>query len=126
MRKKSAQFLTILILVMGGICFSGCDKDNEEDPLGASRPIYNMLSDLSKGDIGLCPTEWECTNTFSKPKFFLLIRMTYGEGISLQKVTGFGNGSGILLGLFFQSVRALPIFRFRRLIFTVFAKVSSC
>jgi len=30
MRKKSAQFLTILILMMGGVCFSGCDKDNEE------------------------------------------------------------------------------------------------
>ncbi len=64
MRKKSAQFLTMLILMMGGVCFSGCDKDNEEDPLGASRPNYNMLSDLSKGDIGLYLTEWEWANTF--------------------------------------------------------------
>lgn len=29
MRKKSAQFLTILILMMGGVCFSGCDKEGD-------------------------------------------------------------------------------------------------
>ncbi len=49
----------VLILVTGGVCFSGCDKDNEEDLPGASRPDYNMLSDLSKGESSLYLTEWE-------------------------------------------------------------------
>lgn len=53
----------VLILVMGGVCFGGCDKDNEEDPLGASKPDYNMLSDLSKGKSSLYLTEWEWINT---------------------------------------------------------------
>lgn len=91
MRKKSAQFLTILILMMGGVCFSGCDKDNEEDPLGASRPNYNMLSDLSKGVNGLYLTEWEWANTFGITMKLSFDRQectyTYQESASSTKIT---------------------------------------
>ena len=91
MRKKSAQFLTMLILVMGGVCFSGCDKDNEEDPLGASRPIYNMLSDLSKGVNGLYLTEWEWANTFGITMKLSFDRQectyTYQENAASTKIT---------------------------------------
>jgi len=61
--RKEKRFLMVLILVTGGVCFSGCDKDNEEDLPGASRPDYNMLSDLSKGESSLYLTEWEWINT---------------------------------------------------------------
>ncbi|HOI79861.1 MAG TPA: hypothetical protein PLI30_09685 [Petrimonas sp.] len=58
MQKKGKLPLMVLFLVMGGMCFSGCDKNKEEDSLGASRPIPNMLTDLSDGKTGLYTTEW--------------------------------------------------------------------
>ena len=91
MRKKSALFLTILILMMGGVCFSGCDKDDKEDPLGASRPNYNMLSDLSKGVNGLYLTEWEWDNTFGVTMKLSFDRQectyTYQESAGSTKIT---------------------------------------
>lgn len=58
MQKKGKLPLMVLFLVMGGMCFSGCDKNKEEDSLGASRPIPNMLTDLSDGISRLYTTEW--------------------------------------------------------------------
>lgn len=58
MQKKCKLALMILFLVMGGMGFSGCDKNKGEDSLGASRPIPNLLTDLSKGQNGLYTTQW--------------------------------------------------------------------
>lgn len=46
----------ILILTMGGILLIGCDKNDDEELLDASRPIFNMLFPIS--EYGLNSTEW--------------------------------------------------------------------
>lgn len=61
MRKKSILNWVILILVTGSIFFVGCNKNNEEEGLGASRPIPNMLFPIS--ELGLYTTEWYGTNS---------------------------------------------------------------
>lgn len=52
--------LMVLLLVMGAIFTAGCDKNDEEEPLGGSRPIPNMLFPIA--DLGLYNTEWHGTN----------------------------------------------------------------
>lgn len=59
---KSAKVIfTILLLIMGGIFYSSCEKNsNEEDPLGASRPV--PLDDYVYVH-GLKNTEWREVNS---------------------------------------------------------------
>ena len=69
MKKRNVWFLMALFLMMGGLTLGGCCKDNveseEEDNLGASRPIPNMLSDLSEPGASLSWTLWESSSTLS-------------------------------------------------------------
>ena len=60
MSKKSMLNRMILILITSGIFFIGCKKSTEEEGLGASRPIPNMLFSISEE--GLYTTEWYGTN----------------------------------------------------------------
>ena len=89
--RKEKRFLMVLILVMGAGCLSGCDKDNEEDPPGASSPDYNMLSDLSKGESSLYLTEWEWVNTSGVTMKLSFDRQectyTYRENTATNKTT---------------------------------------
>ncbi len=62
--------LIILSFVMGSLFTPGCGKNNEEEPLGASRPIPNMLFPIA--DLGLNNTEWHGTNLSSN----LVIKFT--------------------------------------------------
>lgn len=51
------RFVAIfLCLIIGTTFLSGCNKEEEEDSLGASRPIYNPMFDISIR--GLDTTEW--------------------------------------------------------------------
>ena len=58
----------VLFLLMGGLSLSGCSKDNvnneDEDNLGASRPNYNMLSDLSQPGTTISGTLWQSHSLF--------------------------------------------------------------
>mgnify|MGYP001428908450 CR=1 FL=1 len=60
--------LMVLLLLMGGFSLNGCSKDsvdNEDDNLGASRPIPNMLSDLSQPGTTISWTTWESHSLLS-------------------------------------------------------------
>lgn len=63
MKKKCAWFLMVILIVIGGLSLSGCSKDNinsdEEENLDASRPLPNMLSDLSRPGANISWTLWE-------------------------------------------------------------------
>lgn len=64
---------------MGGVSLSGCDKDNiesEEEQLGASRPIPNMLRDLSEPGAYITWTLWESHSLFS---YTMKIEFDYKE-----------------------------------------------
>lgn len=68
MKKRYVWFLMVLLLLMGGLTLSACSKDNidseEEENLGASRPIVNMLSDLSDPNASVSWTLWESHSLF--------------------------------------------------------------
>src|SRR5690554_3564688 len=68
MKNKCAWNLIVLFLLMGGLSLSGCSKDNvnneDEDNLGASRPNYNMLSDLSQPGTTISGTLWQSHSLF--------------------------------------------------------------
>ena len=58
----------VLFLLMVGLSLNGCSKDNvdneDDDNLGASRPNYNMLSDLSQPGTTISWTTWESHSLF--------------------------------------------------------------
>lgn len=56
--KKNEFVLAVLILVIGSIFFNSCSRgdDSDDDLLGASKPNYNMLSDITV--VGLYTTQW--------------------------------------------------------------------
>ena len=68
MKKKCAWNLMILFLLMGSLSLNGCSKDNvdneDDDNLGASRPNYNMLSDLSQPGTTISGTLWQSHSLF--------------------------------------------------------------
>lgn len=49
-------FWMVLFLALGGVFLIGCDKNDNEELLGGSRPIFNMLFPIS--EYGLNTTEW--------------------------------------------------------------------
>ena len=65
--KNEKWFWLILLLLTGGVLMSGCaevDEGEEEELLGASGPIYNMMTDLSDGESGLYLTKWESPSNY--------------------------------------------------------------
>ena len=65
--KNEKWFWLILLLLTGGVLMSGCaevDEGEEEELLGASGPIYNMMTDLSDGKSGLYLTKWESPSNY--------------------------------------------------------------
>ena len=65
--KNEKWFWLILLLLTGGVLMSGCaevDEGEEEELLGASGPIYNMMTDLSDGKSGLYLTKWESPGNY--------------------------------------------------------------
>ena len=68
MKMKCVWNLMVLFLLMGGFSLNGCSKDNvdneDDDNLGASRPNYNMLSDLSQPGTTISGTLWESHSLF--------------------------------------------------------------
>lgn len=65
--KNEKWFWLILLLLTGGVLMSGCaevDESEEEELLGASGPIYNMMTDLSDGKSGLYLTKWESPSNY--------------------------------------------------------------
>ncbi|HOO95961.1 MAG TPA: hypothetical protein PLH60_08160 [Proteiniphilum sp.] len=65
--KNEKWFWLILLLLTGGLLMSGCaevDEGEEEELLGASGPIYNMMTDLSDGKSGLYLTKWESPSNY--------------------------------------------------------------
>lgn len=71
--KNEKWFWLMLLLLTGGLLMSGCaevDEGEEEELLGASRPIYNMMTDLSDGKSGLYLTKWESPSNYGS---FLVI-----------------------------------------------------
>ena len=69
MKKKCAWNLMVLFLLMGSLSLNGCSKDNvdneDDDNLGASRPNYNMLSDLSQPGTTISGTGWQSHSLLS-------------------------------------------------------------
>ena len=65
---KCVWNLMVLFLLMGSLSLNGCSKDNvdneDDDNLGASRPNYNMLSDLSQPGTTISGTTWESHSLF--------------------------------------------------------------
>lgn len=67
----------VLLLVIGGLTMIGCSKDNEaEENLGGSRPIPNMLSDLSQPGASINWTMWESHSLFG---YTMKIEFDYKE-----------------------------------------------
>src|SRR5690554_4855318 len=68
MKNKCAWNLMVLFLLMGSLSLNGCSKDNvdneDDDNLGASRPNYNMLSDLSQPGTTISGTLWQSHSLF--------------------------------------------------------------
>lgn len=65
--KNEKWFWLMLLLLTGGLLMSGCaevDEGEEEELLGASGPIYNMMTDLSDGKSGLYLTKWESPSNY--------------------------------------------------------------
>ena len=77
MKKKCVWFLMVLLFAVGELTLIGCSKDNEEeDNLGASRPIPNMLSDLSLPGAFINWTLWESHSLFG---YTMKIEFDYKE-----------------------------------------------
>ena len=105
--KNEKWFWLILLLLTGGVLMSGCaevDEGEEEELLGASGPIYNMMTDLSDGKSGLYLTKWEspsnygpflviafereeCTFTFKESSSADPTTTTYGYEFAYPPVT---------------------------------------
>ena len=67
--KNENWFWLMLLLLTGGLLMSGCEDvddetGDEEELLDASRPIYNMMTDLSDGKSGLYLTQWKSPSNY--------------------------------------------------------------